>query len=301
MPPVARKATDDWAVARKGLRAPFTPAAVKWKLQTSPKEKQGGGFTKAQAVPYIDARLAADRLTEIVGGGWSTAYNQPLGPNAVVCRLTVLGVAREDVGTGEGGGDMGVKGMFSDALKRAAVQFGIGAFLYAVPKQWVDVAMLNRRDGRDGPKFYMTPAAEKMLRDGYAQWVTRPDVVKQFGAPIDHGDLVEEAPEAEAVEAPSLVVAGTRVDEEWIGLIREAFLHSTIDEPGLHEILTEVGVAKFPDLKVRIGALSIGAAEVVIARLEQAGPVGRQTPAQGQLDVPPPPPEAKTQTAIAGA
>lgn len=53
-------------------------------------------------------------------------------------RLTVLGVTREDIGEA-GEGNLGtLKAASSDALKRCAVQFGIGRYLYDLPKQWVD-------------------------------------------------------------------------------------------------------------------------------------------------------------------
>src|SRR5262249_54020635 len=35
------------------------------------------------------------------------------------------------------GGD-GLKAAFSDALKRAAVKYGVGRYLYRLPSQWVD-------------------------------------------------------------------------------------------------------------------------------------------------------------------
>ncbi len=51
----------------------------------------------------------------------------------VKCRLTVLEVTKEDVGEGDS-----LKAAFSDALKRAAVKFGVGRYLYRLEKQWVD-------------------------------------------------------------------------------------------------------------------------------------------------------------------
>src|SRR5262249_14174357 len=42
------------------------------------------------------------------------------------------------------GGDR-LKAAFSDALKRAAVKFGIGRYLYRLPSQWVDYDDKKRR------------------------------------------------------------------------------------------------------------------------------------------------------------
>ncbi|RTH01947.1 Rad52/22 double-strand break repair protein, partial [Thermus scotoductus] len=52
----------------------------------------------------------------------------------VRCRLTILGITKEDVGEGDS-----LKAAFSDALKRAAVKFGVSRYLYSLPSQWVDL------------------------------------------------------------------------------------------------------------------------------------------------------------------
>ena len=59
------------------------------------------------------------------------------GRSAVECTLTVCGVSKTDVGTSGESADA-AKAAYSDALKRAAVKFGIGRYLYALPKQWVN-------------------------------------------------------------------------------------------------------------------------------------------------------------------
>lgn len=62
-------------------------------------------------------------------------------------RLTVLGVTREDIGEAPEGSMAAYKAAASDAMKRCAVQFGIGRYLYDLPKQWADWD-----DARRGPK-----------------------------------------------------------------------------------------------------------------------------------------------------
>lgn len=119
------------------FNAPFDPAAVKWKPQTV----KG---TRALAIAYLDARAIQDRLDEVVGvAGWQDDY-QLLADGSVVCKLQVLinghWVSKTDVGSPSEQPDSGdrVKAAFSDALKRAAVKFGIGRYLYRIPAQWVD-------------------------------------------------------------------------------------------------------------------------------------------------------------------
>jgi hypothetical protein len=90
----------------------------------------------------VDARTVLDRLDEAVGPtGWSDKYEvlfnsfDDKGRTVEVkCTLTVLGVSKEDVGEGDS-----LKAAFSDALKRAAVKFGVGRYLYRLPKVWADL------------------------------------------------------------------------------------------------------------------------------------------------------------------
>lgn len=81
---------------------------------------------------YIDSRLAMEKL-DLLDPAWSTRM-EPVtlnGESGVRCTLTVNGVSREDVGTASQTEPL--KGAFSDALKRAAVHFGIGRELYDLP------------------------------------------------------------------------------------------------------------------------------------------------------------------------
>ena len=120
------------------LAAPFPADVVGWKPQTVKGNR-------AVACAYIDARDVMDRLDEVVGvGNWSDDYT-PLPDGQVMCRLTVhlpeIGtITKSDVGGESQQPDEGdrVKAAFSDALKRAAVKFGIGRYLYRLPAQWLD-------------------------------------------------------------------------------------------------------------------------------------------------------------------
>jgi hypothetical protein len=75
--------------------------------------------------------------------GWQDSY-RVLPDGSVMCRLRLkIGdqwITKVDVG-GQSeqpdGGDR-TKAAFSDALKRAAVKFGIGRYLYRLPQLWAD-------------------------------------------------------------------------------------------------------------------------------------------------------------------
>jgi hypothetical protein len=99
---------------------------------------------RALAMAYIDARLIQDRLDEVLGvENWQDKYDI-LPDGSVMCRLRVrLGgrwITKSDVGSPSEQPDSGdrLKAAFSDALKRAAVKFGIGRYLYRLSAQWVD-------------------------------------------------------------------------------------------------------------------------------------------------------------------
>lgn len=124
------------ATITKALSEPFDSSEVKWKPQAVKGDR-------ALAICYIDARCVMDRLDEVVGvDGWQDEY-ELLPDGSVFCRLKArIGdqwLTKADVGSMSeqpDGGDR-MKAAFSDALKRAAVKFGIGRYLYRLGHQWV--------------------------------------------------------------------------------------------------------------------------------------------------------------------
>jgi hypothetical protein len=121
----------------KALAMPFEKDEVKWKPQVI-------SGNRAMVVCFVDARVIQDRLDDVVGSeNWQDAY-ECLPDGAVVCRLRIrLGsewITKVDVGGQSEQPDEGDrrKAAFSDALKRAAVKFGIGRYLYRLEPQWVD-------------------------------------------------------------------------------------------------------------------------------------------------------------------
>src|SRR5438094_2501787 len=145
----------------KALSAPFELTEVQFK----PAVVSGN---RAMALAYVDARVIQDRLDDVLGvDGWQDNY-ECLPDGSVVCRLQLrLGdewITKVDVGGPSeqpDGGDR-LKAAFSDALKRAAVKFGIGRYLYRVPVQWVDYDSHKRQFVRPPTLPVATlPASEK--------------------------------------------------------------------------------------------------------------------------------------------
>ena len=116
------------------LSKPFDKNTLGFKIQATNREK-----TKALLVPYLQHTDVYGRLEE-VDPAWHCETialfreQNDKEPGSYFCRmkLTVLGISRENVGEGDD-----PKGAYSDALKRAAVLFGIGRYLYDSNPVWV--------------------------------------------------------------------------------------------------------------------------------------------------------------------
>ena len=121
----------------RALAEPFDPTEIHFK----PAVVSGN---RALAIAYVDARVIQDRLDTVLGvEGWQDGY-ECLPDGSVVCRLRLRfgneWITKVDVGSPSeqpDGGDR-LKAAFSDALKRVAVKYGIGRYLYRLPSQWLD-------------------------------------------------------------------------------------------------------------------------------------------------------------------
>ncbi len=117
------------------LCAPFPAELVELKPGATTQDK-----TRALALAYIDARAYQDRLDEVIGpDSWQVAYRQ-LGDNALVCRLQVLGIVREEIGECNDPKDPNRWTVASaQAFKRACSAFGLGRYLYSLGRQvWAE-------------------------------------------------------------------------------------------------------------------------------------------------------------------
>jgi hypothetical protein len=178
------------------LRRPFSPSEVKFKPQAVSKDQTSG-----LAVFFVDARLVAERLNQVVGiENWWDSYAVLGGPNAVAwgtpveCSLWVNGVTKVDVGQlpPHELDEKSWKSAYSDAFKRAAVKFGVGAHLYAAPNIWASTVV------RDGKARGFDEAGIRKLRQEYEKWLR--SSANTFGAPFgdaapsgDGGDAVPPA------------------------------------------------------------------------------------------------------------
>ena len=125
------------------LAAPLPPGVISWRQDGRPISRDGRHL--ARFVAYIEANTVRERLDAVVPGEWDltlellppvTGLDEDANQGACSfkARLQILGVIREDVGTGKD-----YKQAATDAFKRAAVRFGIAHELYAYEQNWVQM------------------------------------------------------------------------------------------------------------------------------------------------------------------
>lgn len=122
------------------LAAPFPPAEIEWRVGSTNSDK-----TRGLALAYLTARHVMERLDDVIGpANWQDRYE--FHGARTVCYLS-LRIDGEWITKADGAGDSDVeseKGSISDALKRAAVKFGIGRYLYHLDSPWVETVPQGR-------------------------------------------------------------------------------------------------------------------------------------------------------------
>ncbi|HEX8672602.1 MAG TPA: Rad52/Rad22 family DNA repair protein [Longimicrobium sp.] len=142
----------------KSLQDRFPAEEIEWRLQQA-GEKNGRVW--AICVPYVTNRAIQSRLDEVVGpGNWKNEF-RPGPDGGVMCGLSVR-VGEEWVTKWDGAENTdieGVKGGLSGAMKRSAVQWGIGRYLYGLDETFAQVSDTGSLRGKtkDGKPFRWDP------------------------------------------------------------------------------------------------------------------------------------------------
>lgn len=155
----------DFSTTLRELRRNLDPRLLRHREAW--RDRSGG----VRMVEYIEWHTVADILDEHAPQ-WSHEVKdiRVVGDFiAVTVAITIDGVTREGIGTGSARSETGIKKAEHDALKRAAVKFGIARDLY---KKEFDAI-----DGRDSTK----PAAPKAETDTVAKTLAELVTTKQLG------------------------------------------------------------------------------------------------------------------------
>lgn len=190
--PMPELPVDSYREAAAFLRRPFDLHAVQFRAL------EGTRGERLNCAAYITARTVIDRLNLVCPHLWHEPRYEQV-PGGLRCDLTIDGLTRSDVGWSSGTGNaMGLKALYSDAFKRAAVKFGVGVSLYALPRlvltvESKDVQAWKKGQDRDryGNQVYgykITPQGMDRLREKYDRWLKGPGL-DAFDAPLSHGHV----------------------------------------------------------------------------------------------------------------
>lgn len=144
----------------KQLAAEFPPEDIEWRIGVTNNEKNRG-----LALPYVTNRAIMKRLDAVFGPfGWRNFF-KTWQDGAQLCGIGVRVVFEDGriewVIKWDGAPNSEIepiKGGLSDAMKRAAVQWGIGRYLYELPEVWVDIEPR-------GKSYYIRDYELKRLRN----------------------------------------------------------------------------------------------------------------------------------------
>ncbi|UQN44854.1 Rad52/Rad22 family DNA repair protein [Agarivorans sp. B2Z047] len=133
------------------LQAPFPVCDIEWKPQTSGVTNDNRAWVLA--VPYITNRAIQKRLDDVFGVmGWENNYREVASKKGgFLCGIKINHDDKE-VTKWDGAECTDIeplKGGISNSMKRAAVQLGIGRYLYDLPEFWAPKAEVCQ--GRNHP------------------------------------------------------------------------------------------------------------------------------------------------------
>lgn len=155
----------------EALKEPFPSDQIEWRIAQCGKNQSGIWGT---CLAYVQARAIMDRLDAVVGEmNWYPEYSF-IGTSGVICKLSIREPSATPAPeshywqwvTKEDGAEMtdieSFKGGISGALKRAAVLWGIGRYLYDLESGFIRVVDKSTKGARygktkDGDTFYWLP------------------------------------------------------------------------------------------------------------------------------------------------
>jgi len=193
------------------FRRPFAPGAIGFRAMTK-VPFNGQPYAGAQVAAYIGAQSVIQRLNAVAPGRWRQQFQSiptefvPPGSRRMylACRLIItlpieeggpdVDAVYEDLGEMDQGSLAGVKALYSDARKRAAVAAGIGAYLYTSLEAVVlpigpharQVQCIRRQGKPD--LLVLSSETEQWLRHGYQTRMSTEAVRRDLGEILAHGE-----------------------------------------------------------------------------------------------------------------
>lgn len=149
---------------RQALSAPFANGDIDWRVSVTTRDKD-----KGLAVPYVTNRAIQNRLDDTVGiDGWQNQFVPWKEGKAQLCGISIyFGQQKQWLTKWDGADDSdfeSVKGGLSDSMKRAAVEWGIGRYLYGMTQAWVRIE-------QHGKSFTIVNDERPRLDQAHENWV----------------------------------------------------------------------------------------------------------------------------------
>jgi len=229
------------------LKHPFPPADIEWRVQQS-GEKNGKPW--AMVLAYVTNRAIMDRLDAVCGPeNWENAFTTGPG-GGILCGLTIhldgRSVTKWD---GAENTDIeAVKGGLSNAMKRAAVQWGIGRYLYNLDAGFADVCgngkhWVKANKQKNIPSFKWNPPR-------LPQWALPAGTTQQAPAPTQTPPAARQGPPAGSSRL---------ISEKQAKFLYVLCGKKSSDPDGTRKaILEKTGVKKFEELPYDTGKKLIG-------------------------------------------
>ncbi|MBP5532013.1 MAG: hypothetical protein J6Y54_08310 [Lentisphaeria bacterium] len=146
------------------LQAAFPATDIEWRVQQGGVSQSGKPW--ARVLAYVTNRAIQSRLDEVFGvDGWQNMIRE-WRDKSTVCGISVR-FGDEWITKWDGADETDIeatKGGISDAMKRAAVQWGIGRYLYKLEATFAECTL----EKQTGPEWH----AAKYDRDKYLYWKT---------------------------------------------------------------------------------------------------------------------------------
>jgi hypothetical protein len=122
----------------KALQRPFPASDIEWRVDHARQTRNGN---QALVLAYVTNRAIMERLDEVFGiAGWKNEFSE-WRDKGVLCTISCK-VENEWIAKADGADETNIestKGGFSASMKRAAVQWGIGRYLYNLESTWVPI------------------------------------------------------------------------------------------------------------------------------------------------------------------
>lgn len=149
---------------RQALAAPFSNGDIEWRVSATTQDK-----SKGLAVPYVTNRAIQNRLDSTVGiDGWQNEFIPWKDGKAQLCGISIYFQQQKQWLTKWDGADdsdfESVKGGLSDSMKRAAVEWGVGRYLYGMTQIWVKIV-------QRGKGFFIVDEEQPRLDQTHEDWV----------------------------------------------------------------------------------------------------------------------------------